>query len=107
MSFWDEKEAKRLFQKLPFYNGLIEKPLIKCLKNIDLLHELPFYDELSIEKISKACKRYAKSYRIKIVDSKDPLVQLEACKSSIKDLLKDFDRIKIKDLLKLKALNIK
>ena len=25
MSFWDEKEAKPLFQKLPFYNVLIEK----------------------------------------------------------------------------------
>ena len=27
MSFWDEKEAKRLFQKLPFYNVPIEKRL--------------------------------------------------------------------------------
>ena len=26
MSFWDEKEAKRLFQELPFYNVLIKKP---------------------------------------------------------------------------------
>ena len=42
MSFWDKKETKRLFQKLPFYNVLIEKPRIKHLKNIDLLHELPF-----------------------------------------------------------------
>ena len=25
MSFWDEKEAKRLFQELPFYNVLIKK----------------------------------------------------------------------------------
>ena len=53
MSFWDEKEAKRLFQKLPIYKVLIEKPRIKLLKNIDFLHELPLYDELSIEKISK------------------------------------------------------
>ena len=29
MSFWDEKEAKRLFQELPFYNVLIEKPRIE------------------------------------------------------------------------------
>ena len=36
------KEAKILFQKLPFYNVLIEKPHIKHLKNIDLFHELPF-----------------------------------------------------------------
>ena len=27
MSFWDEKEAKKLFQKLPFY-VLIAKPKI-------------------------------------------------------------------------------
>ena len=26
MSFWDEKEAKILFEELPFYNVLIEKP---------------------------------------------------------------------------------
>ena len=53
MSFWDEKEAKRLFQELPIYKVLIEKPRIKLLKNIDFLHELPLYDELNIEKISK------------------------------------------------------
>ena len=42
MGFWNEKEAKRLFQELPLYNALIEKPRIKHLKNIDLLHKLPF-----------------------------------------------------------------
>ena len=63
MSFWDEKEAKILFQKLTFYNVLIEKTKIKHLSNIDLLHELPFYDELKVVEISKAfkggiCKRF-------------------------------------------------
>ena len=32
MSFWDENEAKRLFQELPFYNTFIGKPHIKRLK---------------------------------------------------------------------------
>ena len=32
----------------------MEKPRIKRLKNTDLLHELQFYDELSIAKISDA-----------------------------------------------------
>ena len=92
MNFWNEK---RLFQELPFYNVLIEKPHIKHLSNRDLLHELPFYDELSILQISKAFKGYEKSYKIEIIDSKDPLAQLEASKSSIKDLLKDLlDNIK-------------
>ena len=71
MGFWNEKEAKRLFQELPLYNALIEKPRIKHLKNIDLLHKLPFYEELSIVNISQAFKRYALSYKVKRVDSKE------------------------------------
>ena len=86
-SFWDEKEAKRLFQELPFC-VLIEKPGIKHVNNIDLLHERPFYDELSIVKISQAFKRYARSYKVEVIDSKDPLAQLEASKSSTEDLFK-------------------
>ena len=42
--FWNEKEAKKLFQLLPFYNVLTEKLKIKRLSNIVLLHELPFYE---------------------------------------------------------------
>ena len=85
---WNEKEAKSLFQTLPFY-VLIERPEIKKSSNVELLHELPFYDEMSITEVSKAFKRYARSYKVEIVDHKDPLVQLEASKSSIKDLFKD------------------
>ena len=88
--FWNENKAKNLFQELPFYyNVLIEKPKVKHLSKTELLHELPFYDELSVVEISKAFKRYAKSYKIEIIDSKDPLAQLEASKSSIEDLFKD------------------
>ena len=54
MRFWDERETKRLLQKLPFYNVPIEKPRIKSLKNIDLLHEIPFYDELGTQKNIKS-----------------------------------------------------
>ena len=68
---------------------MIEKPEIEKLSNAELLHELPFYDELSITEVSKAFKRYAKSYKVEIVDNKDPFLQLEASKSSIKDLFKD------------------
>ena len=63
MGPWDEKETKRLFQILPFYNVLTEKPKIKGLKNIDLLHELPFYDEVKIYEMSKAFRWYARSYK--------------------------------------------
>ena len=40
-------------------------------------------------KISQAFKRYARSYKVEIIESKDPLAQLEASKSNIEDLFKD------------------
>ena len=70
------------------YNVLNDKRKIKHLSNIELLHELPFYDELSVVEVSKSFKRYARSYKVEIIDPKDPLAQLEARKSSIKDFLK-------------------
>ena len=51
--------------------------------------ELPFYEELSVIKTDHAFKRYAMSYKVKLVEKKDPLIQLEASKSSIKDLFND------------------
>ena len=51
MSFRNEKEVKRLFQELRFYNALIKKPSIKRLENIDLLHEVLLYEELIIVNI--------------------------------------------------------
>ena len=54
----------KMFQELPFYNVAIEKPKIKSLKNIDLLQELPFYDELNMMQISKTFEWYAGRYKI-------------------------------------------
>ena len=34
------------FKELPFYKKPIEKPKINCLKNVDLLAELPFHEQL-------------------------------------------------------------
>ena len=112
MNFWDEKEGKRLFQELPFYNTFLEKPRIKCLKNIDLLHALPFYGKFSIKQISKAFKRYARSYKIEIIDSKDLLAQLEVCKSTLnedfsKDLLHEIKGFKYQITVKVLLKNTK
>ena len=74
--FWNDKEAKEIFQILPFYNVLIEKTEIKYLLNLELLNEVPFHDELSVVEISKAFKRYARSYKTEIIDSKGSLTQL-------------------------------
>ena len=77
------------FKELPFYNIPRDKPMIQRLKNIDLLTELPFYDQLNIIKTDQAFSAYSISYKAEIVEKKDLIVQLEASKSSIKDLFND------------------
>ena len=74
------------FKELPVYYKPIEQPKIKLLKNIDLLAELPFYEQLNTIKTNQAFRAYAMSYKIKIVERKDLILQLKASKSSIKDL---------------------
>ena len=54
-----------------------------------MLCELSFYNELNIVKTSKAFERYARSYNIEIIDSKDSSVQLTISKTSIKNMFKD------------------
>ena len=79
-------DAVEYFKDLPFYNKYIEKPKIKQLKNIDLLSELPFYEELNVIKTNPAFRGYSMSYKLEIIEKKDPIKHLEASKSSIKDL---------------------
>ena len=74
------------FKELPFYNISIEKPKIKRFKNFDLLAEQHFHDQPNIIKTDQAFKGHAGSYKVEIVEKKDLIVQLEASKSSIKDL---------------------
>ena len=74
------------FKELPFHNVSIDKPKIKPLSDIDLLAELPFYERLSVIKTDQAFSGYARSYKVEIVETKDPIVQLEASKLSTKDL---------------------
>ena len=57
-------------KELPLYNKPIEKSKIKRLKNIDLLSEQPFYEQLSIIKTNQAFRGYAISYKVKIVEKK-------------------------------------
>ena len=84
-------------KELPFYNKPIKRP-IKRLQNIDALVELPFYEQLSVIKTDQACKWYARSYKVEIIEKKDPIVQLEASRLSIKfffnDLLNELKSVK-------------
>ena len=74
------------FEELVLYNKYIEKLKITRLKNINLLSELPFYEELNVIKTNRAFRGYATRHKVKLVVKKDPLIQLEASQSSIKDL---------------------
>ena len=56
------------FKEIPFYIKFIEKPKMKPLKNIDLLSELLFYEELSVLKRNHAFM----SYKVIIIERKDP-----------------------------------
>ena len=82
-------DAVDYFKELPFYNKPIKKPKVKRLKNIDRLAELPFYEQLSVIKTDQAFKGYAMSYKVEIIEKKDPIAQLEASKLSIKNLFSD------------------
>ena len=79
-------DAVGYVKKLSFYNKHIEKPKIKGLKNSFLLSELPFYEELNVIRTKHAFKVYAISYKVKLVQKKKTIKQLETNKSSVKDL---------------------
>ena len=51
-------------------NKVIRKPKIKRLKNVDLLAEQPFYEQLGIIKTDQAFSGYAMSYKVEIVEKK-------------------------------------
>ena len=71
------------FKELFFYNKHIKRP-VKRLKNID-----PLAEPLSAIKTDLAFKGYAMPYKVEIVERRDPIVQLEASKLSIKNLFSD------------------
>ena len=54
-----------------------------------MLSELPFYEKLNVMKINHAFTGYEMSYKVELVEKKDPIKQFEAIKSSIKDLFSD------------------
>ena len=50
---------------------------------------LPFYEELNVIKTNHAFRGYAVSYKVEIIEKKDPIKRLEASKSSITNLFSD------------------
>ena len=82
-------DVEDYFKEIPFYKTYIKKTKIKLLKNTDLLSELPFYEELNIIKTNHLFRGSAMSQKAEIVGEKDPIIQLTASKSNIKDMLSD------------------
>ena len=56
---------------------------------MDLLSEIPFYEELNVINTNHTITGYAMSYKIELVEKKDTIEPLEASKSSMKDSLND------------------
>ena len=54
-----------------------------------MLSELPYYEELNVIKTNHAFRGYALTYKIQLVENKDPIKQAEAIKSSVKYLFSD------------------
>ena len=57
-------------KKLPFYNRHIENPKIKRVKNIHLLSELSFYEQLKILKANNAFRGDTLNYNVKFAQKK-------------------------------------
>ena len=61
------QDVTNYFKELSYYNTYIKKPKIKPLRSMDLLSELPFYEELSVIKTDEAFKGYAMWYKVELV----------------------------------------
>ena len=95
MTVLSEINGANYVKELPFYNEPIQKPEIKRLADINTLAELPFFEQLSIIKTNQAFKGYVISYKVEIVEKKDPGLQLEASKLGIRNLFSNLlDEIK-------------
>ena len=49
----------------------------------------PLYEELNVLKTNHTFRGYAINYKVELVEKKDPITQLKASKSNIKNLLND------------------
>ena len=76
------------------YKQPIKNPHVKKLRNFKSLRHLPFYDDINILRNERAFKRYAKTYKIEIIDNKSLSDSLSVSKNSIKNLFDELLREK-------------
>ena len=53
-----KKKQKDCLKNFDFVIFQLKDNVLNIYKNINLLHELPFYDALSVKQISKVFKKY-------------------------------------------------
>ena len=86
---------KNYFKHFPFTILLLKNLRLKII-NHKIITRASILQESNVVKSSDAFTGYERSYKVEIVDHKDPLVQLQASKSSIEDLFKDLsDEMKV------------
>ena len=79
----------------PFLNlFLTQKPRVKKLNNHELLQVPPFYDVINVLRKARAFKKYAETYEVEIINSKNLLDLLSVSKNNIKNLFDELLREK-------------
>ena len=86
--------TKKLLSKQPFYKQPIKNSSIKKLRNFELLHELPFYDDINISRKERAFRGYAETYKVEIINNRNLSDLLSVIKNSIKNLFDELLREK-------------
>ena len=61
---------------------------------MELLRELPFYNEINISRKERAFKNYAENYQVEVIDNKSLSDSLFVSKNSIKNLFNELLRKK-------------
>ena len=81
-----DPDVVEYFKDPPFYNKHIKKPKVNRLKTLICFLNFLFMKNWTLIKTDHAFKGYAISNKVKLAGKKDPIKQLDASKSSIKDL---------------------
>ena len=77
------------FKELPFYNKPIKKSKVKRLKKHWSISWISFLWGTECNKTDQVFKGYAISYKVEIIERKDPTVQSGASKLDIKNFFSD------------------
>ena len=64
------------------------------MKNYELLHELPFYDDINISRKERVFRGFVETYKVEIINNKSLSDLLYVSKNSIKNLFGELLREK-------------